>query len=54
MASAPMAFVSALRESSVIFAAILGAALLKEAFGAWRIIASVVVVLGVALLHIAG
>jgi drug/metabolite transporter (DMT)-like permease len=54
MASAPMAFVSALRESSVIFAAILGAALLKEAFGAWRIVASVVVVLGVALLHLAG
>ncbi len=51
LAHAPMAFVSALRETSVVFAAILGATVLREAFGPRRVVAAVMVVAGVALLH---
>jgi drug/metabolite transporter (DMT)-like permease len=50
MTLAPMAQISALRESSVIFAAILGVILLKEPFGARRIVASTVVAAGIVLL----
>jgi drug/metabolite transporter (DMT)-like permease len=47
---APMAQVAALRESSVIFAAIMGVIFLREPFGAQRVVASVVVAVGIALL----
>ncbi|HYC38548.1 MAG TPA: EamA family transporter [Usitatibacter sp.] len=47
---APMAHVAALRESSVIFAALLGAMVLKEPFGAKRVVASAGVALGIAIL----
>lgn len=47
---APMAQIAALRESSVIFAAILGVIFLREPFGARRIAASVVVAAGIAML----
>ena len=50
---APMAQVAALRESSVIFAAILGAIFLKEPFGGRRIVASMVVAAGIATLALA-
>jgi drug/metabolite transporter (DMT)-like permease len=42
--------VSALRETSVIVAAVIGALVFKERFGARRVIASAIVVTGVALL----
>jgi len=46
LALAPMAMVSALRETSVLFAAILSTFLLKEGFGVWRFIATGLVTLG--------
>lgn len=51
---APMAQVSALRESSVIFAAILGVIFLREPLGARRIIASAAVAIGIAILALSG
>lgn len=50
---APLASVSALRETSVIFAAAIGALLLREPMGAWRIGAAALVAAGVALLNLA-
>ncbi|MCC6533595.1 MAG: EamA family transporter [Burkholderiales bacterium] len=50
MTRAPVAAVAAVRETSVIFAAILGAMLLKEPFGRQRIAGACVVVAGIALL----
>lgn len=50
---APLALVSALRETSVIMAAALGALALKESFGRRRIIAAGLVVVGVTLLVLA-
>jgi len=50
MTLAPMAKVAALRECSVIFAALIGATLLREPFGGRRIAASAVVAAGIALL----
>lgn len=47
---APMAQIAALRESSVIFAAILSAIFLREPFGARRIVAATVVAAGIAML----
>ncbi|MEX0695611.1 MAG: EamA family transporter [Rhodospirillales bacterium] len=47
---APVASVAALRETSVIFAAIIGTLVLKEPLGLRRIIASVFVAIGVAIL----
>jgi drug/metabolite transporter (DMT)-like permease len=49
---APMAPVAALRETSVIFAAILGTVWLKEPFGRWSIAAAVVVAAGIVLLQV--
>ena len=46
-----MALVSALRETSVIFAAIIGAVLLRESFGKQRIIAAVLIAAGILVLH---
>ena len=53
MSVAPMAQVVALRETSVLIAAGIGALLLKESFGTQRIAAAAVVVGGAALLHLA-
>jgi drug/metabolite transporter (DMT)-like permease len=51
MTQAPIAAVAALRETSVIFAALIGAVWLKESFGRRRIAGACVVVLGIALLR---
>lgn len=51
---APMALVAAVRESSVIFAAIIGAVMLREPFGARRIAASTAVAAGIAILAVWG
>ena len=50
MTKAPVAAVSALRETSVVFAAIIGAVVLKERFGYARIAGTLLVVAGVAAL----
>ncbi|MEM7223620.1 MAG: DMT family transporter [Pseudomonadota bacterium] len=47
-----MAYVSALRETSVIIAALIGARLLHEPFGARRIVAAVMVVVGVIIMSL--
>ena len=54
MGKAPLAQVSALRETSVILAAVIGTALLGEPFGRRRILTAVLVAAGIGLLHIAG
>ncbi len=51
MSLAPITYVSALRETSVVFAAWIGSRLLGEPFGGRRIIAAGLVALGVAVLH---
>ena len=51
MLHAPVAAVSALRETSVIFAAIIGATLLRERLGAWRIGTATLVATGIVLLR---
>lgn len=50
--SGAVAGIAALRETSIIFAAILGALLFKERFGAVRVAASAIVVAGVLLLAV--
>ena len=52
MTRAPVAGVAALRETSVIFAAMIGAHLLKEPLGAERVAGACVVVAGIALLKL--
>jgi drug/metabolite transporter (DMT)-like permease len=52
MGVAPMAMVSSLRETSVIFAALIGTLLFREPFGRQRIIAALLVCLGVVLIKI--
>lgn len=47
---APLGTVAALRETSIVFGALIGAALLNEPMGRQRVIASVVVVTGVVLI----
>ena len=47
-----MALVSSLRETSVIFAALIGALLLHEPFGRARVVAAVVVAAGVILIKL--
>ena len=54
MTLAPMAQVAALRETSVIFAALLGVIFLREPFGARRVVSSAVVAVGIALLALGG
>jgi len=51
MTQAPVAAVAALRETSVIFAALLGSLFLKEPFGRQRLIASCAVALGIIALR---
>jgi drug/metabolite transporter (DMT)-like permease len=50
----PLAPVSALRESSVIFGTVIGAILLKEGFAARRIAAAIMVTCGIVALALAG
>jgi phosphonate utilization associated putative membrane protein len=52
MTRAPVASVAALRETSVLFAALLGAWLLKERFGTQRALGTVVIVAGVMSLRL--
>ncbi len=49
-----MAFVSALRETSVVFAVLIGWIMLGEPFGGRRVVASVLVVAGIAIMLLAG
>jgi drug/metabolite transporter (DMT)-like permease len=51
MTRAPVAAVSALRETSVLFATLLGAWLLKERLGAQRLLGALVIVGGVIALR---
>jgi phosphonate utilization associated putative membrane protein len=53
MTRAPVASVAALRETSVLFAALLGTLLLKERFGLQRAIGTAVIVAGVMALRLA-
>ncbi|WP_374443923.1 EamA family transporter [Stella sp.] len=52
MSVAPMALVAALRETSVLFAALIGTLLLGEGMGRWRIAAALLVVAGQILMNI--
>ncbi len=52
MSQAPMAQVVALRETSVLFAALIGTRLLAEPFGRRRLAAAAVIVAGAALLQV--
>ena len=54
MSVAPMALVSSLRETSVIFAALIGTLLFREPFGKQRILAAGLVCVGVVLIKILG
>lgn len=54
MSVAPIAMVSSLRETSVIFAALIGSLVFHESFGRQRIIAAVIVCLGVVVIKILG
>ncbi len=53
MTQAPIALVAALRETSVLFGAVIATVILKEPLTRWRLTASLLVVCGVALLRIA-
>jgi drug/metabolite transporter (DMT)-like permease len=52
MTRAPVAAVAALRETSVLFAALMGSLWLKEKFGLLRLAGAVSVVLGIAVLKL--
>lgn len=54
MTRAPVASVAALRETSVLFATVLGTVMLKERFGWQRAIGAVVIVAGVMALRLGG
>ena len=54
MTHAPIALVAALRETAVLFAAILGAVMLREPFGARRIAAAALVAAGAICIRFAG
>jgi drug/metabolite transporter (DMT)-like permease len=51
LAAGPIAHVAAVRESSVLFAAAMGALLLGEPFGRLRIVAATVIVAGLVLMN---
>ena len=51
MSLGPMAIVSSLRETSVIFAAIIGAVFLREPFGLARIRAAIMVAIGIIIIR---
>ncbi len=52
MSLGAMAMVSSLRESSVIFAALIGSLFLKEPFGRQRVIATVFVAIGIVIMRV--
>jgi drug/metabolite transporter (DMT)-like permease len=52
MTKAPVAAVAALRETSVLFAAVIGALWLREAYGTRRIVATLLIVAGVITLRL--
>jgi drug/metabolite transporter (DMT)-like permease len=52
MTKAPVAAVAALRETSVVFAAIIGCYMLREGLGALRIAGAVVVLAGIVVLRL--
>jgi drug/metabolite transporter (DMT)-like permease len=52
MSISAMAAVSALRETSVIFAALIGTILLKERFGLLRVGSAIMVAAGVVLMNL--
>jgi uncharacterized membrane protein len=52
MTRAPVASVAALRETSVLFATVLGTVMLKEAFGVQRVFGAAVIVAGVIALRL--
>jgi drug/metabolite transporter (DMT)-like permease len=52
MTVAPVAVVAALRETSVILAAIIGTVFLRERFGGWRVPGAVLVAAGIAALNL--
>lgn len=54
MVMTPMTYVSALRETSVIIAALIGAKFLNEPFGGRRILSACLIVLGIVLLQKSG
>lgn len=54
MSQGALAYVSALRETSVLFAALIGAIALREPFGARRIVAALVIAGGMIVLQTAG
>ena len=49
LALAPMAMVSSLRETSVLFAALISTFVLREGFGVWRFVSASLVTLGLVL-----
>lgn len=49
-ARAPLAEVAAIRETSVIFAAVIGMIILREGFGARRVAAAVLIATGIVLM----
>jgi drug/metabolite transporter (DMT)-like permease len=49
MALAPLGMVSALRETSVLFAAVISTFVLKEGFGVWRFVSAGLIAFGIAL-----
>ncbi len=53
MRIAPVSYVGAARESSVIFAALLGWAILREGFGARRLLAAAIILVGIVCLVLA-
>jgi uncharacterized membrane protein len=46
---APMAMVSGLRETSVLFAAVISTFVLKEGFGVWRFVSASLIALGLTM-----
>ncbi len=54
LAVAPMGMVSGLRETSVLFAALISTFLLKEGFGVWRFVSASLVTFGLVLSRIKG
>jgi uncharacterized membrane protein len=52
MTRAPVASVAALRETSVLFATVLGTLMLKERFGVQRALGAAVIVAGVMALRL--
>ena len=51
MALAPLGAVSALRETSVLFAAVISTFILKEGFGVWRFVSAGLIASGIGLIR---